>query len=76
MVHYSAMGDDYRKVQRWFFDGGELPMVERFRGMIEHGMGDDALKRALEQLIIASEDRRGIEVVELQHPTASESKSS
>lgn len=75
-IHYTAMGDDYRCVQRWVFEGGELPMAKRFRDMIAAGFNDDHNKRFLEQVLRASADRTGIEVVELQHPTAAESKSS
>jgi hypothetical protein len=72
-IIYRAMAEDYRATQRWLFDGGELPMVNRMRQLVEHGVEAQEL---LDRAVHASNNRAGIEVVELQHPAQAQSKSS
>lgn len=66
---YKCMGEEYRSIQRWVFDGGVLPQVKRFRDCAEAGL--EGAAEIAQQWERVSADRTGITVIELAHPGTS-----
>lgn len=63
---YKHMGEQYRGVLAWFFDGGELPQLKLYREMRDAKMPH--ADRIVEEWEQASADRSSITVVHLAQP--------